>query len=87
MDELHDYRFYTEDILHPNQIAINYIWECFKTVWMSQDAVAIMEKVEEIQKGLNHKAFNEKSELHNRFLKTLKEKQNLLKKDYPHILF
>jgi len=87
MDELRDYRFYTEDMLHPNQIAINYIWECFKTVWMSQDAVATMEKVEEIQKGLNHKAFNPSSEQHKKFMASLRQKQEELNQRFSHIVF
>jgi hypothetical protein len=35
MDELRDYRFYDEDMIHPNQTAVNYIWEKFKEVWIS----------------------------------------------------
>ncbi len=39
MDELRDYRFYAEDMLHPNKIAINYIWECFQKVWISSESM------------------------------------------------
>ena len=40
MDELRDYRFYDEDMIHPNQIAIDYIWEKFKQVWITENAQA-----------------------------------------------
>ncbi|MGB7786024.1 MAG: GSCFA domain-containing protein, partial [Salinimicrobium sp.] len=40
MDELRDYRFYAEDMLHPNKIAIDYIWEKFSESWISAEASA-----------------------------------------------
>jgi hypothetical protein len=87
MDELRDYRFYKEDMLHPNQAAVNYIWERFKSVWISESSQDIMLKVEDIQKALAHKPFNESSEAHQQFLKHNKEKQILLQKDFSHIVF
>ena len=44
MDELRDYRFYNADMLHPNEVAIDYIWEKFKTVWLSADALQNLDK-------------------------------------------
>ena len=69
MDELRDYRFYAEDMVHPNQIAINYIWEKFQNVWISLEASKTMEAIDYIQKGLNHKPFNPNSEAHQLFKK------------------
>jgi hypothetical protein len=43
MDELRDYRFYAEDMLHPNQVAIDYIWKRFKETNISETAFATME--------------------------------------------
>jgi hypothetical protein len=45
MDELRDYRFYAEDMLHPNQVAIDYIWKRFKETNISETAFATMEEV------------------------------------------
>jgi len=87
MDELRDYRFYGEDMLHPNQTAINYIWEGFKDVWVSESTKITMNQVETIQKGLSHRPFNKSSEQHEEFLKKLKQKQSLIKKEFPHIMF
>ncbi|MEN3325003.1 GSCFA domain-containing protein [Mariniflexile soesokkakense] len=87
MDELRDYRFYTEDMLHPNQTAINYIWERFQEVWISNEALQTMIRVDEVQKGLKHKPFNPNSEAHQKFLHTLEEKQIQLQKEYPYIKF
>ena len=87
MDELRDYRFYAEDMIHPNDTAVNYIWEKFQHVWISENANETMQKVEEIQKGLNHKPFNENSDQYLQFRNRLIEKQTLLQKEFPYITF
>jgi hypothetical protein len=87
MDELRDYRFYKEDMIHPNQVAINYIWEYFKTVWISGKAHQVMREVDSIQKGLQHKPFNMESEAHQKFVKTLEVNINKLQSQFSHIKF
>ena len=87
MDELRDYRFYAEDMIHPNQTSINYIWEKFQSAWVSQNAEAVMEEVDTIQKGLNHKPFNSQSEAHLKFLETLNFKKKSIQSRYTHITF
>ncbi len=87
MDELRDYRFYREDMLHPNETAINYIWEKFIEVWVSNEAQKTMKEVESIQKGLTHKPFNSNSEAHLKFLNNLEEKKAVLKSRFPNMRF
>jgi hypothetical protein len=87
MDELRDYRFYNEDMIHPSQLAISYIWEKFKTVWISEEADRIMSQVDTVQRGLKHKPFNPKSEAHQKFLKNLEAKINTLLAQVPYIKF
>ncbi|GAA4236356.1 GSCFA domain-containing protein [Postechiella marina] len=87
MDELRDYRFYNEDMIHPNATAIKYIWERFISVWVSQDALKTMEEVDAIQKGLLHKPFNSKSEAHQKFLKKLEDKKAQLQIKHAHLTF
>lgn len=78
IDDLRDYRFYAKDMIHPNETAINYIWEQFNQVWIAEKAFPIMKEVETIQRGLSHKPFNKNSEQHQLFLKNLNERlQNL----------
>jgi len=74
MDELRDYRFYAEDMLHPNQVAINYIWERFSEAFISEEAFLTMNDVATIQKGMAHRPFNSNSESHQKFELKLKEK-------------
>lgn len=87
MDELRDYRFYTEDMVHPNQLAINYIWKKFMEVWINNNSYNTMKEVEQIQKDLAHKSFNPNSKLHRQFLQNIEKKINLLREDYPQITF
>jgi len=87
MDELRDYRFYAEDLVHPNTTAIQYIWEKFVDVWISDNAIPTMANVEAIQKALAHKPFNPDAENHQKFLKTLEEKIHSLQKTFPFIKF
>lgn len=87
MDELRDYRFYKEDMIHPNNLAIDYIWERFKESWILEEAQQTMDKVEEIQKGLAHRPFNVESEAHQKFLKSLAQKIAYIKQGYPFMNF
>lgn len=87
MDELRDYRFYSEDMLHPNQIAIDYIWKLFSENYISQESTATMQEVDEIQKSLRHRSFNPESEQHQKFLAKLQQKINQLGEKLPHIQF
>ena len=73
--------------MHPNQTAINYIWEKFTNSWISEEAKIIMQEVAAIQRGLAHRPFNEDSEQHQQFLKTLQQKTETLQKSVPSIVF
>lgn len=87
MDELRDYRFYAEDMLHPSKVAIDYIWERFCEATISESAFPTMEAVETIQKGLSHRAFNPNSESHLKFLNQLESKINKLKNEFTFMRF
>jgi len=87
MDELRDYRFYAEDMIHPNTTAIQYIWERFRDTWISDNAVKIMDEVNSIQKDLTHKPFNPGSKQHAEFLDSIDAKIRHLQTTLPKINF
>ncbi len=87
MDELRDYRFYCEDMLHPNQTAINYIWERFIRVNVSKETNQVMISVEAIQKSMSHRSFNPESKTHQIFLKELDAKKKVVSSMFPHFRF
>jgi lysophospholipase L1-like esterase len=87
MDELRDYRFYTEDMLHPNQVAIDFIWHKFSENYISDESISLMQEISEIQKSLRHRSFNPESEQHQKFLAKLQQKINALGEKWPNIKF
>jgi len=58
MDDLRDYRFYKEDMLHPNTVAINYIWEKFKESYIDESCFDLMFEVEKLNRALEHRVEN-----------------------------
>ena len=87
MDELRDYRFYAEDMLHPNKTAIEIIWQKFSEVWISPETESLQKEIASIQSGLNHRPFNPESAEHLHFLAKLKQQISSIKKIFPHIEF
>ncbi|WP_417443644.1 GSCFA domain-containing protein [Joostella sp.] len=87
MDELRDYRFYAEDMIHPNNTAINYIWNKFQQTWISNASESTMKEVEKIQSGLSHRPFNPESEEFKKFQEKLQQKIMYLSEKHPHIKF
>ncbi len=87
MDELREYRFYAEDMLHPNQVAIDYIWQRFYETTISDESLLLMQEIESIQKGLAHRPFHLNSESHQQFLSKLHNKITLIQKQFPRITF
>jgi len=87
MDELRDYRFYNQDMIHPNDLAIDYIWETFKIVWLAEDAVETAKKIASIQTKKAHRPFNPNSESHQKFLDNLQLEIAQIQKELPHVKF
>lgn len=86
-DELRDYRFYKEDMLHPSDQAVAYIWERFSAAYFSKETNAFFEKWRPIKAALNHRPFNPDSEEHQIFMQRTQEKIEELKRQYPELEF
>jgi hypothetical protein len=87
MDELRDYRFYAEDLLHPNQMAIDYIWIQFFENYISESEFGLMNQICEVQRALKHRPFNPNSESHLKFLEHLNLKIEQIKEKLPQVSF
>lgn len=74
IDDLRDYRFYKEDLIHPTQMAEDYITALFSKAVFSEETLKILEEWSKIRTALNHKPFNPKSEAHQSFLINLQKK-------------
>ncbi|WGK65442.1 GSCFA domain-containing protein [Croceiramulus getboli] len=86
-DELRDYRFYAEDMVHPNTLAIRYVWERLVSTYASAKAKHLMEEIAQIQKGLAHQPFNPDSQAHQQFKEQLNARIERLQKEYSQIQF
>ena len=87
MDELRDYRYYKEDLIHPNETAIHLIWEKFLSSWVASETFEIQKKIAVIQNGLLHIPFNENSKAHIHFKKDLETKISEIKEQLPWATF
>lgn len=85
MDELRDYRFYGKDLIHPNELAIEYIWEQFAKYYFTEETKNINQIISEINKDKNHIPFNKNAESHQKFEANLKKKIELFNTNYPNI--
>lgn len=83
MDELRDYRFYADDMLHPSTMAIKHIWKRFSECCFSPSTISLLSEWEQINKSLNHKPFNPSSKAHKQFLTQLVLRIERLKEKYP----
>lgn len=81
-DELRDYRFYREDMLHPSDQAVEYIWQRFGDTYFSEHTRSFLEEWRPVKAALGHRPFNADSEEHKEFLRKTMEKADALKTKY-----
>jgi hypothetical protein len=67
-DDLRDYRFYKEDLIHPTAQAENYIWEKFSDTYFSEPTIKTLKKWELLKKALRHNPFNQTTDEYKKFL-------------------
>lgn len=84
-DELRDYRFYKADMLHPNEQAVEYIWEQLVATCFSAEAKQFLEEWRPIKEALAHRPFNPEAAAYQDFIKKTKEKAKMLELKYPNI--
>jgi len=70
LDDLRDYRFYKQDMLHPNELAEDYIWEKFVQAYYTSGFQTFLLEWDKIQRALQHRSFHPESEAHQAFIRT-----------------
>ena len=68
LDDLRDYRFYSKDLVHPNELAIAYIWDKFRQCFFDKDTNSLLDQWQQVKQSIQHKPFYEKSNAHKKFL-------------------
>ena len=81
-DELRDYRFYKEDMLHPSDQAIEYIWERFAETYFGNDTNEFLNEWKPIKEAMNHKPLNPEGDEYKRFIAEAKKKYDSLVKKW-----
>jgi hypothetical protein len=87
MDDLRDYRFYADDMLHPSKMAIDYIWEKFKDSLIDTEAIALMDDIEKVIAAVNHRPFNPKTQEYRAFVVNVLEQIKRIKRINPAMDF
>ncbi|NDV79875.1 GSCFA domain-containing protein [Dysgonomonas sp. 511] len=85
LDDLRDYRFYNEDMIHPNTTAIKYIWDIFKNTYFPPKDRQIMDEWQKINQAIKHRPINKESEEHKSFLRQTLLKLKAFKNKYSYI--
>lgn len=85
LDELRDYRFYKEDMIHPTEQAVRYIWERFTDFAIAESELPAMKQAQELKLMLQHKVFFPESESFRKFEKLKNEKIQELISHYSNI--
>ena len=85
LDELRDYRFYKEDMVHPTEQAVHYIWERFADFAIDPQEKPAMQAAAELRQMLHHRPMFPESEAFRKFEVQKEKKIRELKRDFPDI--
>lgn len=85
IDDLRDYRFYKEDLVHPNELAINYVWEQVIKAGISEGSQGLLHQIADINRAAHHRPFNPESSQHQQFLRTYAARVKQLMVEHPEL--
>lgn len=85
IDELRDYRYYSDDLVHPSQLAIEYLWQRFSDTFFTEETRQINETCNALQKALRHRPLFPDSEEYKQFLKQTLLRIERFKEKYPYL--
>ena len=85
MDDLRDYRFYANDMVHPSDVAVEYIWQAFQATYLDDRSALAVARCERVHKRLQHRPMSTSRETVDRFnADTMSVVRNLIK-EYPYL--
>ena len=85
MDDLRDYRFYAADMLHPNEQAIDYIWDKFQQSFFSDETRIICKEVKAVVEAASHRPMDPESNSFQRFIRKQIDLIDGLEAKYPSL--
>lgn len=87
MDDLRDYRFYKDDLIHPNSQAVNYIFEKFGNAYFSQETKDFITENFKINQSLNHRTSDKNNAKYVEFMQNMNKKIKEQQKKVKHKIF
>lgn len=85
IDDLRDYRFYKEDMVHPNEQAIQYVWERVVKGCISEGSQELLHRIAELNRAAHHRPFNPESPQHQQFLHAYAARVKQLMAEHPEL--
>jgi hypothetical protein len=85
IDILRDYRFYAEDMVHPNYLATDFVLEHFIQTYMSEATVALIEDLKKIAIARKHRSAHPGTEAHRKFLQSHLAKARAMQEKHPFL--
>lgn len=86
LDELRDYRFFSDDLVHLNSTAVNYIWSRFVETFFHDSTSVLAKDYNKILNDLNHRPFNSRGDEYYKFLLNIKQKVDLFEKNHQYCI-
>ena len=85
LDDLRDYRFYTSDMVHPSDVAVEYIWQAFQATYLDDRSALAVARCERVHKRLQHRPMSANRETVERFNNDTASVVRNLIKEYPYL--
>jgi hypothetical protein len=85
LDELRDYRFYLEDMVHPSSLAVDYIWQRFVDTYMNSDTQLEMRTLHQLWRDRHHTILHPTSPEAQKFMQSLQQRIQQYQVHYPWI--
>ena len=85
LDELRDYRFYAPDMLHPSEVAVDYIWKRFSETYFTDDTLLLKKRIEQLVADRSHRPFQPDSIEYKKFLLNTEKRKADILTDFPFL--
>ena len=85
MDDLRDYRYYADDLIHPSNLAIQYIWELFGNHFLEKKEDRLRQNIRKVKQAIQHRSFNPTSEAHQKFVASQLKAINKIQNKAPNL--
>ncbi len=85
LDDLRDYRFYSSDMLHPNTVAVNYIYGLFAQTFFNSETQMLAKEILSVSRAMEHRVFFPDSEANSKFRKHFRTKIDQIMKEHPYL--